>query len=286
MLSIMLCFLLLAPPYKAEPSAETFATAGEAHLRRAPTAEHPLEEFEGAHKNFDAAYLVAEDARYLCRALAVADLALRKASFADEQERLSWEEIQRDDLERLRDDAIQKQRGNCRFDASGKPPPLRGALLDADTPVVIEADAAVPPAPPNSPSSASKPPRDERRLAGPSRAHTTAGALLTTAGLGLLGGTFGVIGVEFQRAEEMRSLIDTARAERRKFTEAENRRFDDLAADLLRGRDVAIGVGVAGLVSLGTGIAVLATRKRASRGYALLPYGGFQSAGAILRLKF
>jgi hypothetical protein len=50
---------------------------------------------------------------------------------------------------------------------------------------------------------------------------------------------------------------------------------------------VAIGVGVAGLVSLGTGVALLATRKKTrSRTYALQPYGGPQGAGAVLRLRF
>lgn len=280
----ILCVLLLAAPSDAPSEAETFAAAGDNHLRRAPTAERPLAEYDSAHKNFDSAYLVADDVRYLCRALAVAELTLLRAPFADEQERLSWEDVRRDDLERLGDDAREYQRGNCRFDASGKLAP-RVALLDADAPVSVTSDG------PATPSSAST---SEGGRSVPSqaqvqrsRAHTAAGALLTTAGLGLLGGTFGVIGVELQRAAEMRSLIDTAKAERRTFTEAEDQRFGDLAGDLIRGRDVAIGVGVASLVTLGAGIAVLATRTRmTTRRYALQPYGGLQGAGAILRLKF
>lgn len=281
----ILCALLLAAPSDASPSeAETFAAAGDEHLRRAPTAERPLAEYDSAHKNFDSAYLVADDVRYLCRALAVAELTLLRAPFADEQERLSWEDLRRDDLERLGDNARERQRGNCRFDASGKLAP-RVALLDLDAPVSVTADGPVAPSPAS--MSEGRRPMPSRAQVRRSRAHTAAGALLTTAGLGLLGGTFGVIGVELQRAAEMKSLIDTAKAERRKFTDAEDQRFGDLAGDLLRRRDAAIGVGVAGLVALGAGIAVLATRPKVTmRRYALQPYGGLQGVGAILRLKF
>lgn len=285
MLTILVA-LLLAAPSDAPSDAETFAAAATAHLQRAATAEHPLEEYDGAHKNFDNAYLVADDVRYLCRALAVVELTLARAPFGDDQERLSWEDLRRDDLERLRDDANQNRRANCRFDASGKAAP-RVALLDADAPVTLDAVRPSASSPPSSASTNDRPPAaptpaQERRF----RAHTASGVLLTTAGLGLLGGAFGVLGVELQRAAEMRSLIDTAHAERRNFTTPEDQRFNDLKGDLLRGRDVAIGVGVAGVVITGIGAAVLATRKRAARGYAFLPYGGVQGAGAVLRLKF
>jgi hypothetical protein len=43
----------------------------------------------------------------------------------------------------------------------------------------------------------------------------------------------------------------------------------------------------AGLATLGTGVALLATRKKArTRGYSFQPYGGPLGAGAVLRLKF
>lgn len=281
----ILCVLLLAAPSTAATSeAATFVAAGDEHLRRAPTAERPLAEYDSAHKNFDSAYLVADDVRYLCRALAVAELTLLRAPFADEQERLSWEDLRREDLERLGDDAREQQRGNCRFDASGQLAP-RVALLDADAPVSMAADKPATPTSVN--TNDGHRPTSSRAQVRRGRAHAAAGALVTTAGLGLLGGTFGVIGVEFQRAAAMRSLIDTARAERRTFTEAEDQRFGDLAGDLLRGRDVAIGIGVAGLATLGVGIALLATRTKVlTRRYSFQPYGGFQGAGAILRLKF
>ena len=88
------------------------------------------------------------------------------------------------------------------------------------------------------------------------------GAVFTGAGIGMLGILAGVLELERQRAVEVRGIIEAAKAEQRGYTPAEERRYFDLRDDLLRGRDAAIGVGVAGLVSLGTGVALLATRKK------------------------
>lgn len=285
MLSVIFGALLLASPTVVEPSADSFASIAEDHLRRALAGERPLEEFEDAHKNFDAAFLVAEDARYLCRALAVADLALVRLTFADEQARLSWEETRRDDLERLRADAAETRRGNCRFDAMGRPPRMRVASLVVDDPASVQDQNVAPPtAETHLPASV---PAVERAPAlRRSRAYAVSGGLLTMTGLGLLGATVGVVGVELQRAADMRGMIAAARAEQRKFTQAEDQRFNSLAGDLLRGRDVVIGVGVAGVVTLAAGVAVLVKRRQLMRGYALLPYGGPHGVGAHLRLKF
>ena len=47
------------------------------HLERAAVpGEQQLDEFDGAHKNFDLAYLTANDPGHLCRALQVAELVL------------------------------------------------------------------------------------------------------------------------------------------------------------------------------------------------------------------
>lgn len=275
-----LIFAVVAPAEQAEvpQDAATYAAAGEEHLKRATTStENQLDEFQSAHTNFDSAYLVDGATKYLCRALDVADLTLRAATFADEQERGFWQETRQDDLDRLQQDAAETGRANCRFDAPDKPP--RVALLDADTPPALApttsalhaADKGFPPS------------IAERR----SRAQTGVGAVFTGAGIGLLGVLAGVLELERQRAGEVRGVIDAAKAEHRGYTPAEERRYFDLRDDLIRGRDVAIGVGVAGLVSLGTGVALLATRKKTrSRTYALQPYGGPQGAGAVLRLRF
>ncbi|MBZ5709632.1 hypothetical protein [Nannocystis pusilla] len=301
-------FLLGPADAPASDTAQVAAlvAAGEAHLRRAMDADdHPPDEFEGAHKNFEAAYLAAQDPQYLCRALAAAELALLSVKFSDDQERLSWEELRLEDLNRLQEDAREKKRANCRFDAEGNRPPPRVAILDdADLPEPDVPSAGAPPAhasttptsPTNSSStsgalaaSASEPPKPNQATTRSVRAKTVSGSIFTAAGIGLLAGSAAVVGFGvLQRGWEMEELVGSANAEQRKFTPAEYGRFNELRAELLHGRDVAIGVGVAGLVSLGTGIALLVTRKKAprARGYALHPYGGPRGAGAVLRLAF
>jgi len=280
-----LIFAAVAPAEAEVPQdAATYAAAGEEHLKRATTTtENQLDEFQSAHTNFDSAYLVGGGTKYLCRALAVADLTLRAATFGDEQERLFWQETRQDDLDRLQQDAAETGRANCCFSATGKAP--RVALLDADSPPALApttstqhaADKGLPP-------SIAEPGRAELRR---SRVQTGVGAALTGIGIGFLGVLAGVLELERQRAGEARGIIDTAKAEQRGYTPAEERRYLDLRDELLRGRDVAIGVGVAGLVSLGTGVALLATRKKTRlRTYAIQPYGGLQGAGAVLRLRF
>ena len=120
MLIIVSLALLLAAPTPADEAA-TYAAAGEVHLERAAIpGDHQLDEFDGAHKNFDSAYLVAEDPRYLCRALQVAEVVLARVAFTSDQERLSWAEVRQDDLDRLRQDAGKTRRANCRFDGAAR----------------------------------------------------------------------------------------------------------------------------------------------------------------------
>ncbi len=287
MLTTILVTLLLTaqPPTDAAEAAraEVLAAAGAAHLKLATTsAERPLDELHNAHTKFDAAFMADGAAAHLCRALSVADMALRTGGFADEQERLSWEETRRDDLDRLREDAAQSGRANCRYDAQGKPAKPRVALLAVDEPPMIPAPSPLLAA---SPKAAHSP--TSRRQVHRDRAHTAMGAVLTVAGIGMFGILAGVLELERRRASEVRGIIDAVKAEHRGYTPAEERRYFDLRDDLLQGRDVAIGVGVAGLVSLGSGIALLATRKKTrSRTYALQPYGGRHGAGAVLQLRF
>jgi hypothetical protein len=112
MLTILALPLLLAP---VTPTAADLAAEGEAYLKAAETADHPLDVLVDAHASFDSAYLVGHDAQHLCRALDVAELALRSETFADDEERRSWEETRQEDLDRLQQDAATRGRGNCRF---------------------------------------------------------------------------------------------------------------------------------------------------------------------------
>jgi hypothetical protein len=290
MLAIVLLPFIIASSASTSPEgdpkqkAEIYAAAGEGHLKRAATpGEQQLDEFEEAHKNFDLAYLTADDARHLCRALFAAEVALSTANFSDDQARLSWEEVRRDDLDRLRMNAAETRRSNCRFDAQGEPLRPRLAVMDdADFSLMAPpttsttkrgGDLRVDPAGPT--------PMQRRRW----NAQTAAGALFTGAGVGLVGLLAGAIGLRVRQAEAMRDIFDNARATG-SLSDADRGRADAIKADGIQTRNVAIGVGVAGAVSLVTGVALLATRTKAMRPVALLPYGGLLGGGAMLRMRF
>ncbi len=278
MLTILALPLLLLAP--ATPTAEDLAAEGEAYLKAAETADHPLDVLVDAHASFDSAYLVDGDAHHLCRALDVAELSLQSETFTDDEERRSWEETRQEDVDRLRQDAATTGRGNCRF--AGKPTAPRVSMIDPDgaLPRMPESAAQVE-------DSAAPPSPAGRGVVRRWRAHTAAGTVLTTAGLGLLGVLTGVLVLERQRIAEMRGMVATAKAEGRLFTGDEDRRFWTLRDEVAHGAGVALGVGVAGVATLGVGIAVLATRKKVrARSYAFQPYGSLQGAGAVLRLRF
>ncbi len=286
MLAIPLLSIMFVAPAELPPQEQAgiYVALGEAHLERAALpGEQQLDEFDGAHKNFDLAYLTVFEPAHLCRALQVADLVLATVIFTDPQPRLSWEEVQRDDIKRLREDAAQTGRANCRHDANGKPARPRVAVLnDDDFP------------PPVAPRTSS--PADSERLAidlpeptprQPRRWHiqTAAGAIFTGAGVGLVGVLAGAIGFQARNAAKMRDLEDNA-VVAGELTDAEWDRAAKIRADSLQTRNVAIGVGVAGAASLATGVALLATRKKWPRAVVLMPYGGPLGGGAVLRLRF
>jgi hypothetical protein len=281
---VLLTLLLLQPGPSAQ--AASFAATAEAHLKRASTsAGRPLDELERAHTSFDSAYLVDGAPMYLCRALAVTDLAFKTATFRDEQERLFWEETRRDDLERLQHDAETTGRPNCRFDPAGKPAPPRlavapGTDLPARPPVAPRTLAKMGATNP----SPSGPTATDRHRA---RAHTVMGGVLTGTGLALVGVSVGIAELARQRNGEIRHLIYKADQEGRDFTTDETRRYHEMGADLVQRRNAAIGVAVTAVATLGTGIALLVTRKRTkARSYAIRPYGGLRGAGAVLHLRF
>jgi hypothetical protein len=285
---ITVSILLVAPPAassESEPKrqAAVYAAVAEDHLRRAASpGDQQLDEFEEAHKNFDLAFLTADDALHLCRALLTAELALSTARFAEDQARISWEEIRRDDLDRLRKRAATTGVANCRYDATGTPLRPRVAVLE---------DADFPPAA-ASPSMEVKDVRPRLDLSEPTpverrrwQARTAAGGLLTGAGVGLAGVLAAMIGLRVRQAQELRDIFDNARAIG-DLSDADRQRAETIRADSIQTRNVAIGAGIAGAASLATGIALLATRKPTSRGVALVPYGGLLGGGAVLRLRF
>lgn len=280
MVAIALAFILLAAPMPADDAAN-YAATGEAHLQRAATpGEHQLDEFEGAHKNFDSAYLVGDDPRYLCRALQVTEVVLARVAFASDQERLSWAELRDDDLDRLKQDAARTRRENCRFDATAAPAQRRVAMFtDADMP------HGASPWPEHLARPPSEPARPTQAQPRGARAQIAVGATFTGLGLGLVSLTAGALALHAQQAAAMRAIFDRARAAG-KLSDVERGRAEDLRAYSVQTRNVAIGVGITGAAALATGITLLATRKRAARRFAVFPHGGPFGGGAALRLRF
>ena len=88
-----------------------------------------------------------------------------------------------------------------------------------------------------------------------------------------------------REAAAMRAIFDRARAAG-ELSDLDRGRAEDLRADSVQTRNVAIGVGLTGAATLATGITLLATGKRAARRFAVLPHGGPFGGGAALRLRF
>ena len=301
MFSSIVVFLLAQPPATAsEPLAELpavvaqraaaegleaqamFGDAGDAYVK---LAEMPgvnrRSELDRAHTNYDSAYLATQNPSRLCWALNVAERVVREGEFNDEDQASYWRDTVDDDLRRLQADARTTRRANCRFDKSGSARALVVATLTDD-------DFAERPASTNRGESPvdqqSRPPMPAARRW---RAQTASGAALTGLGLGLVGALAAVLELQAQHASAMRRMSAVVKAEGRDtFTDGEWQTFNALRHDGLQLRNAAIGVGVAGALSLSAGVALLATRKRMSRKFDLQPHAGPLGGGAVLRVRF
>lgn len=294
MLGPILMFLL-AQPAAAESSAVVaqraaaealeaqamFGEAGDAYVK---LAEMPgvnrRSELDRAHTSYDSAYLATQNPSRLCWALKIAEGVIREGGFTDKEQASYWRDTVDDDLRRLREDARTTERANCRFDRSGSPRAIVVATLTDDDFAEQSASATQGE---TVQVDRSPDPRTARRW----RIQTASGAVLTGLGLGLIGALAGVLELQSQHASAMRQMSAAARAEGRDtFTEGEWQAFNALRDEGLQLRNAGIGIGVSGALSLAAGVALLATRKRVSRRFALQPHGGPLGGGAVLRVRF
>lgn len=265
---------------QAESKAKdrAYAEAGEVYVTLADLPEvDRVREMFNAHTNFEAAFLTSHRPRHLCRALGVAELVVREGRFKDEDMGLFWRELVDQDLERLREDAIKTRRPNCRFAASGGPRPAVLLLADSDLPPVR---MPLPEHP--EPVRDVAPPAPSRRY----RAHTAAGAVFTGLGVGFLGLFAGALAVKADQVQAIHKQTDLVKGQDRMPTPAEQAWVNDRVADARQVQSLMIGVGVAGGVSLATGVILLATRRHLKQRAALRPYGGAQGAGFLLQGRF
>jgi len=265
---------------EAHVVGRSFSEAGEAYLKLAAMpGVVRRDELDRAHVNFDSAYLISSATIHLCRALQVAETTIAEGGFEGEQEAKFWQGILDDDLKRLQADARATGRANCRFWPGGEQPRVTVALLDAAGPspaVILKPVAVTRSSTPIVPIA----PVDRRR-----RARIAAGSVLVGVGLGSLGILAGVLDLHRRQAVEMARMLDAATADGG-FSPAGLLQHDRLYDDALRTRHAAIGLGVVSAAALSTGIALLVSRKRATRTLALHPHGGLHGGGATLRLRF
>ena len=259
-----------------------FGDAGDAYVK---LAEMPGVNRRGvldrAHTNYDSAYLATQNASRLCWALKIAEQVVREGEFNDQEQASYWRDTVDDDLRRLQADARTTRRANCRFDESGSPRLLVAQLTDDD---FAERGTGVPA---TDTVEVEQQPRPLAPAARRWRAQTASGGVLTGLGLGLMGVLAGVLKLQGEHAGAMRRMSAAVKAEGRdNFTGSEWTQFNTLRDDGLRLRNAAIGVGVAGVISLSAGVALLATRKMGSRRLALQPYGGPLGGGAVFRIRF
>lgn len=234
-------------------------------------------ELLSAHTNFEAAYLTSRETRHLCRALRIAEQVVREDGFENEEMGLFWRERIEEDLERLRADAVETKRPNCRFGETGERRPPVPLLADGDPPRVRMHTPEQP-----EPAQDVGLPAPSRRY----RAHTAAGATFTGLGLGFLGLFAGALAVKADQVQAIHKQTDLVQGQGRLPTPDEQAWVDDREADARQVQSLVIGVGVAGGASLATGVILLATRKRLIRRAALRPYGGTQGAGILLQGQF
>lgn len=264
---------------RAESKAKdrAYAEAGEVYVTLADLPEvDRVREMFNAHTNFEAAFLTSHQPRHLCRALGVAELVVREGNFRDKEMGLFWRELVDQDLERLREDAIKTRRLNCRFAASGGPRTSVPLLAESELPVRL-------PLPENpEPARDVLSPTSSRRQ----RAHIASGAVLTGLGIGFFGLFAGALAVKADQVQAIHKQADLVKAQDRVPMPAEQAWVDDREANARQMQSLMVGVGVAGGVSLATGVILLATHKRLTRRAALRPYGGAQGAGILLQGRF
>ena len=297
MFSAILLFLLAQPPADAPADAPAvvaqraavealeaqsiFSDAGDAYVKLAdlPGVDR-RSALDKAHLNYDSAYVTTKNPSRLCRALGVAEQVVDEGGFNDADQASYWKDTVDDDLRRLQADAQTTHRANCRFGASGAP---RSTIVTtwiddnfAEQDPTADPGTAKQDARPHSTASATR----------SGRARTAAAAVFSGLGVGFLGAFTGALAIQSQHAKMLRSMTSKAKSEDRDFTDTEWRNFNSIRGDGLQARNVAIGMGVAGVIALTTGVALLVTRKSANRTLALQPYGSPLGGGAVLRVGF
>ena len=260
----------------AHHDAEEYAAAASDYrtLASLPRADGETA-LKKAHLNLDAAFVKTGEVMHLCRALSLGHRRLAAGQFKTDQARLSWEETVADDERRLAD------AGGLERCLPATARSQSSMLLDADTPArppregpAASASTQIEPASPRRLDLA------ERKL----RARTIAGATFTGMGLGFAGLMGLTLAVHAQQIAALQRANDVP--DGFIYSPRDEKMLTGLHDDTLLTRTASIGLGVVSAAVLGTGIGLLASRRRAARAMALAPHGGPHGGGLTLRLRF
>jgi len=287
--STLLTLLLLQPSAPPDPDARiaaltasaaahhdagAYVAAADDYLKLAllPRADGETA-LKQAHLNLDAAFMQTSEVVHLCRALGVARRRLAMGGFKSDQAKLSWEERAADDEARL-----VEVDGHCPSATAPSPPPPLLEVAASASPT--RDDRTAPVALPVRRTSPRRDRVEERRR----QARIAAGATLTGAGLGL-GGLMGLtLALHVQQLAALRRANDVP--DGFTYSTRDQAMLAKLHEDARITQAASIGMGVASAALLGTGIGLLASRRRAPRAMALAPHGGRHGGGITLRLRF
>lgn len=161
--------------------------------------------------------------------------------------------------------------------ASPPPRPEIGAATTPEGPKSAAAEGGPPPTPPV--------PRTTpvRRAKISDSGHLALGGTLVGLGVGFGAVTIGALAVLGHEMDVGRDLVTRAEDGDRKWTDAEAQRFDEAVARAQQARWLALGVGLAGAATLGVGIPLVISARRALR---LQPYMRGGAAGVIFSGAF
>jgi hypothetical protein len=274
---------------RGRPASRGRGARGPGDVRRRGDAYVKLAEMPGvnrrseldkAHTNYDSAYLATQNPSRLCWALRIAEQVVREGEFNDADQASYWRDTVDDDLRRLQADARTNPAGQLplRQERVARARPRR----HADRRRLRRAGPDRRPG--RDPPGSIAPPPDRNDGAG--AAQTASGAVLgPRAGVGRR--IRGCARVQAQHARAMRRMTARRRPRARDFTDASGSNFNNIRDDGRQLRNAAIGVGVAGVITLSAGVALLATRKRRAASSPSNPtaarLGAERSFGALLR---
>lgn len=277
LMRLTLALTMLAPPSQEAADAAyndgEFRKAFDLFLEAAADSNvHRPDALHGAHASLIALHEETGETEHLCRALALARELLANGSFADDDERAAWVELEARDV-----DKMQRAKVTCTA-APSTTTPTEAAKEPPGTLTVSAPDED-----PLLPVVSRSPARPTKRPAPVGRGLTIAGGVTLAAGLGLTGAAGYLGGSMLHAWRDSRALHEETGP---LGTQEQADKDAALARDYQRLRAPMLATALVGVSALVVGAALTAVGAkrlaRAASRAALLPMPG----GLVLRTRF